>query len=152
VHVTDGVDIQLTREFAASADRIYTAFTAPLALATWFGPDGWRVDPESVVVEPRPYGRYRLTLHRSDDPTVSFAIRARVLELIPPRLILIEERTADSQMQLQIDLVPTGEDTCTITLREGPYAPESEAMAIVSWQSAFVRLDRLLRTGVPLGA
>lgn len=140
------VDIRVSHDFAASAEGLYTAFTAPLILARWFGPMGWSVQPGSVVVEPRAYGRYRLVLVSDDDPVLTHAVRARVLELIPGRRVAIEEHTVMTQMHLTVDITPTGEDTCHIDLQQGPYTQECEAMATVGWESAFVKLDIMFRT------
>ncbi|HRC08719.1 MAG TPA: SRPBCC domain-containing protein [Miltoncostaeales bacterium] len=143
------VDIQVSHEFATSAEELYTAFTAPLILTRWFGPLGWSVQPDSVVVEPRPYGRYRLTLVSHDDPDLTHTVRARVLELIPGRRVAIEERTAMTQMHLHVDITPTGEDTCRVDLIQGPYAGDCEAMAAIGWESAFTKLDVMFRSGSP---
>ena len=145
------VDIQVSHEFAASAEELYTAFTAPLILARWFGPFGWSVRHDSVVVEPRPYGRYGLTLVSDDDPELTHTVRARVLEFLPGRRVAIEERTAMTQMHLTVDITPTGNATCHVDLHQGPYTEDCEAMAAVGWESAFIKLDIMLRTsGAPL--
>jgi len=152
VALAQEVDIHVVGEFDASAERVYTAFVAPDAIASWFGPVGWGVDRSSVVVEPRPYGRYRLTLRRDDEPTHTFEIRCRVLELIPGRLVMLEERTSASQMQLQVDITPLDAHRCRIDLRQGPYSVDSEAMAAIGWESAFAKLRAALRHDTVLAA
>lgn len=150
--VGEEVDIHVIGEFDASADRVYTAFLAPQAIIPWFGPIGWSVDPASVIVEPRPYGRYGLLLRCDDDPGHTFALRCRVLELIPGRLIMLEERTAAAQMQIQIDVTRLEQNRCRVDLRQGPYSTDMEAMARVGWESAFAKLRAALRAASPLAA
>lgn len=150
--ITEGVtDIVVSRDFDVSAERIYTAFTAPLALADWFGPMGWSAEPDSILVEPRPYGRYRLTLYCDDDPSRTFAIRARLLELIPSRLIIVEERTTSNEMLLQVEITPTGPHGCRVDLHHGPISADDEAMAAIGWESALAKLASRLRVASAVG-
>lgn len=56
-----------------------------------------------------------------------------------------------TQMHLTVDITPTGNEACRVDLRQGPYAEDCEAMAAVGWESAFVKLDVMLRTnGTPV--
>lgn len=139
------VDITVTREFTATAEQIYTAFTAPLAIEPWFGPVGWSVQPGSVLVEPRPYGRYRVALSPDQGEAPTVAIRARILELVPARLVVLDEHTAENRMHLHVGIEPVSQDRCRVTVRQGPCPVETADMAAISWESALAKLQAHLR-------
>ncbi len=145
---TNDVDIHVRREIATSAQRIYTAFVAPSVIAKWFGPSGWTVTEGSVLVEPRVYGRYRLTLVSDEDATLRHSLRARILELVPGRRLVVEERTALTEMSMDVRITPTGESRCMVEVAQGPYVVDCATMATVGWESALVKLDAMVRDDI----
>jgi uncharacterized protein YndB with AHSA1/START domain len=143
--LSEVIDISVTRDMTASAEQIYTAFTAPLAIEPWFGPVGWSVEPGSVVVEPRPYGRYRIALRSDNGGVPAVSIRARILELVPARLVVVDEHTAENRMHLRVQIDPIDEGRCRVTIHQGPCPTETADMAAISWESALAKLQAHLR-------
>lgn len=58
------MEILSTRLFAASRDRLYTAFSDAAQLAKWWGPTGFTNTIHEF--ELRPEGRWRMTMHGPD--------------------------------------------------------------------------------------
>ena len=46
------IDLVMSREFAAPAQRVYEAFVTPALLSRWFGPVGWGVPLDTITIEP----------------------------------------------------------------------------------------------------
>jgi uncharacterized protein YndB with AHSA1/START domain len=65
---SDGATVQLQRDFAVSAQRLFDAWTRPEVLAQWFGPEEFRVTSSSVNLETG--GRYHLCLESPDGMTI----------------------------------------------------------------------------------
>ena len=53
-------EITITRVFAASRERVWRAWTEPAELARWWGKRGWSTPVESVTLDVRPGGVFRL--------------------------------------------------------------------------------------------
>lgn len=62
--IADPRQLRYVREVAASPARVYAAFTDPDALATWWGPNGFRTTTHAMDV--RPGGAWRFTMHGPD--------------------------------------------------------------------------------------
>jgi hypothetical protein len=55
--------IEITRVYRAPRERVWAAWTEPAQLAVWWGKRGWNADPESIVLDVRPGGAFRVTSH-----------------------------------------------------------------------------------------
>jgi uncharacterized protein YndB with AHSA1/START domain len=53
-------EITIRRVFDAPRERVWAAWTEPDRIAAWWGKRGWRTPPESVVLDVRPGGVFRL--------------------------------------------------------------------------------------------
>jgi uncharacterized protein YndB with AHSA1/START domain len=53
--------IVITRVYSASPQRLWDAWTQPDQLAKWWGKRGWNAIPESIVLDVRPGGTFRVT-------------------------------------------------------------------------------------------
>jgi uncharacterized protein YndB with AHSA1/START domain len=53
-------EITITRVFAAPRERVWRAWTEPAELARWWGKRGWSTPLESVTLDVRPGGVFRL--------------------------------------------------------------------------------------------
>ena len=53
-------DIRITRVFDAPRERVWAAWTEPARIAAWWGKRGWSTPPESVELDVRPGGVFRL--------------------------------------------------------------------------------------------
>jgi uncharacterized protein YndB with AHSA1/START domain len=53
-------EIAITRIFDAPRERVWAAWTDPAQIARWWGKRGWSTPPESVTMDLRPGGTFRL--------------------------------------------------------------------------------------------
>ena len=54
-------EIEITRVYAASPQQLWDAWTQPAQLARWWGKRGWNAKPESIELDVRPGGTFRVT-------------------------------------------------------------------------------------------
>jgi uncharacterized protein YndB with AHSA1/START domain len=54
-------EITITRVYDAPRELVWKAWTEPERLATWWGKRGWNAIPESIVIDARPGGLFRVT-------------------------------------------------------------------------------------------
>lgn len=82
---TEGVpqEFTVTRQFDASRELIWRALTDPEQLVRFWGPEGTHVPLESISVDPREGGRFRLTMVLDSDGT-EFGMDATYAEFSEP--------------------------------------------------------------------
>lgn len=88
-------EITLTREFDAPRDLVWQAWTDPEHLARWWGPPGRSTPADSITVELRPGGTFRLSSiddERGDDMVTLGTFR----EVVEPERLVVEEAAEDS--------------------------------------------------------
>jgi len=54
-------EIDIRRVYTATPQQIWDAWTQPEQLARWWGKRGWSAVPESIVLDVRPGGTFRVT-------------------------------------------------------------------------------------------
>jgi uncharacterized protein YndB with AHSA1/START domain len=82
-------EITLTRVYEAPRELVWKAWTEPEQLVEWWGPPGWSTPLESVTMEVRPGGTFRLTsLSDEGEKMPVVGIYREVTE--PERLVLEE--------------------------------------------------------------
>jgi uncharacterized protein YndB with AHSA1/START domain len=54
-------EIRITRVFDAPRELVWKAWTEPDQLAQWWGPPGWSTPLDSITMDVRPGGAFRLT-------------------------------------------------------------------------------------------
>jgi uncharacterized protein YndB with AHSA1/START domain len=62
--------IEIARVYAAPPEAVWAAWTDPAQIARWWGKRGWRTPPESVEIDLRPGGVFRLDSVSEADGTV----------------------------------------------------------------------------------
>jgi uncharacterized protein YndB with AHSA1/START domain len=60
-------EITITRVFDAPRERVWRAWTEPAEIARWWGKRGWSTPPESVTLDVRPGGVFRLNSINDED-------------------------------------------------------------------------------------
>jgi uncharacterized protein YndB with AHSA1/START domain len=60
-------EITITRIFDAPRERVWAAWTDPAQIARWWGKRGWSTPPESVTLDVRPGGVFRLNSVNVED-------------------------------------------------------------------------------------
>jgi uncharacterized protein YndB with AHSA1/START domain len=78
--------VRLTRLFAASRERVFSAWTDPRQLERWFSPDGFTV--HSCESDPRPGGVFRFCMRSAQGR--EFWVRGAYREVASPERLVIE--------------------------------------------------------------
>jgi uncharacterized protein YndB with AHSA1/START domain len=137
----------LTRTFDAPRERVWREWTEPEAFADWFGGPAGRVPLETVAMDVRPGGSWRLTMHYGDR---EIRWTGEYHEVEPPaRLVFtITDRLGDGPR-----------DVCTLTLTDlgdgrtemhfeqrGGMTPQQYEAAKRGWGGFFDRIAERLAT------
>jgi uncharacterized protein YndB with AHSA1/START domain len=80
--------VELTRTYDATPQQVWEAWVDPAQVSQWWGPDGFETPLDSVVIEPRPGGRYDLTVVDTRSGT-SFPVIQEILEASAPELLVL---------------------------------------------------------------
>jgi uncharacterized protein YndB with AHSA1/START domain len=84
-------EFTIVHTFDARRDAVFDAWIDPVSISAWFGPRGFSVPAETVVNDPRPGGRWNLTL--VDDATgLPYPRSLTYSEVDPPARITVMER------------------------------------------------------------
>jgi uncharacterized protein YndB with AHSA1/START domain len=143
-------ELVITRVFDAPRELVYEAFTDPDQLAQWFGPVGYSVPRDTVEVDARVGGSYRLVMVSDTDPNERSPVDATFTELVENELIVgSEEWEGVPGMQdagpMTVRIEFHDEDGKTrLVLRQGPYSKQMAELAGQGWESSFTKLDALL--------
>jgi uncharacterized protein YndB with AHSA1/START domain len=133
-------EIRITRVLEAPRDRVWRAWTEPDQIARWWGKRGWSTPPESVTLDVRPGGVFRLD--SIEDAT------GRVMPLEASYRDVVEpERLAwgDGERVAVVTLRDLGDGRTEMTFRATMRASdELRARAAGGLRSAFDRLAELL--------
>ena len=60
-------EIEITRVYAAPRELVWSAWTEPEQLARWWGKRGWTARLESIELDVRPGGTFRVTTVNDED-------------------------------------------------------------------------------------
>ena len=96
-------EVTITRTYDAPRELLWRAWTEPEELAQWWGPPGWRTPLESVTMDVRPGGEFRLT-SISDDGT-EMPVAGSYREVVEPERIVLEEPSEESWHEGSISVV-----------------------------------------------
>lgn len=146
--MTDHVEIE--RTFTTDPRRLFRAWTDPVELAAWFAPTGWTVPAETVTIDPRPGGVWRLTM-AEDGGAGRVPIDAQLTEVVPGERLVGKESMDGPDGATEITLAVTfGADPsgAKLVLRQGPFPTEELlAQTAAGWGSSFDKLDTLVNPG-----
>jgi uncharacterized protein YndB with AHSA1/START domain len=76
-------EISFTRVYDAPREDVWRAWTEPDQLARWWGKRGWNTPPESVTVDVRPGGVFRLNSINAETGA-EMPLEAVYREVVPP--------------------------------------------------------------------
>jgi uncharacterized protein YndB with AHSA1/START domain len=89
---TSAREITITRVFDAPRERVWKAWTEPAEIARWWGKRGWSTPPESVTLDVRPGGVFRLnSIHDEDGREMPLDTTFR--EVVEPERLAFGEAT-----------------------------------------------------------
>ncbi len=145
-------DVEISRYFDAPPELVYRAFTDPEQLAQWFGPLAFHVPLDSVDVDIRPGGHWKMMMVSHVGAEMSAPVSATFSEVIENRLLVGYEIAENipgvddgTKFTLSIEFVPEGDGT-RLELRQGPFADELREMSEIGWNQSLFKLDGLLAT------
>ncbi len=134
-------DALINRWFDAPIAMVWRAFTDPDQLASWYGPDGVVVPPESVSVEARVGGSWALTMVMGDR---TMPLSGTVSEANEPRLLVVTDAMPDgSIVTMTIELAEENGGT-RLQLRQGPFPEAGATGASAAWEQAMGKLAKAL--------
>lgn len=145
-------EVEISRYFDAPPELVYRAFTDREQVAQWFGPLAFHVPLDSVDVDVREGGHWRMSMVSHMGPEMSSPINVTFTEVAENRL-LVGYEIADNfpgvadgtKFSLSIEFVPEGDGT-RLELRQGPFPEEMRDLSAIGWNQALAKLDGLLAT------
>ena len=82
-------EVTITRTYDAPRELLWRAWTVPEELAQWWGPPGWTTPLDSVTMDVRPGGAFRLT--SLSDEGEEMPVAGTYREVVEPERIVLEE-------------------------------------------------------------
>ena len=126
--------IEITRYFDAPRERVWAAWTNPAELAKWWGKRGWTAQVETIVMDVRPGGAFKVvTIHDEDGRTM--VNEGVYREVVEPERLSFGEST--------VTLTDLGDGRTRMDFRT---AARMDETAIGGFNSALDRLQEELRT------
>jgi uncharacterized protein YndB with AHSA1/START domain len=96
-------DIRITRVFDAPRELVWKAWTEPEQLAQWWGPPGWSTPVDSITMDVRPGGAFRLT-GISEDGT-EMPQDGVYREVVEPERLVFEESAENNWHEGAVSVV-----------------------------------------------
>lgn len=148
------VIVTVEREFEASPQQVFDAWTRPEQLGRWRGSPGWHVDTTDVTAELQHGGRHHHVKVRDNDPTTRVTTDGVYSEWFPPDVFVSRERITgdpgidpDVVLELRVELTATGRGTL-VKIIQGPYEPDVASWHGEGWEKEVARLaDHLAGSG-----
>lgn len=145
-------EVAISRYFDAPPALVYRAFTDPDQLAQWFGPLVFHVPRDTVDVDVRAGGHWRMTMVSNDNPDWKSPVAATFVEVVENQLLVGYEVAqgfpgmADgARITLSLEFRPEGDGT-RLELRQGPFPAEMRELSETGWNQSLFKLDALLHT------
>jgi uncharacterized protein YndB with AHSA1/START domain len=91
----DGREITIERTFDAPRERVFAAFSDPVALARWWGPAGWTLSVCEVDFRPGGSWFYCMAGEGPDGAPIEACGRADYQEIVAPERIVMEDAFAN---------------------------------------------------------
>jgi uncharacterized protein YndB with AHSA1/START domain len=143
-------EITITRVFDAPRELVWEAWTEPDQIARWWGKRGWSTPPESVALDVRPDGIFRLNSVNDEDGR-EMPLDAVYREVVEPERLVFERR-GDGAVA-SVTLADLGDGRTEMTFHTTMLASdELRARAEAGLRSAFDRLAGQLDRQRPRGA
>jgi uncharacterized protein YndB with AHSA1/START domain len=86
---TTAQEIEIIREYDAPRELVWRAWTEPAELVQWWGPSGWSTPLDTVTMEVRPGGTFRLT--SISDEGAEMPVAGVYREVVEPERLVLEE-------------------------------------------------------------
>lgn len=131
-------ELRVERRFAASPERVWTAFTSAEALAAWMWPGAWGT---TAAVDLRPGGSYRIA---SD--AMNMAVSGEYVAVEPfSRLVQTWRWDGDDEETLVTVTIAAANEGSLLTLVHERFATDDEASShLQGWNDCLDRLPSYL--------
>jgi uncharacterized protein YndB with AHSA1/START domain len=140
-------EITITRVFDAPRELVWKAWTEPGQIARWWGKRGWSTPPESVTLDVRPGGAFRLTSVNDEDGS-EMPLDAVYREVVEPERLVFGHRGEAAVST--VTFTDLGDGRTEMTFRTTMLASdELRARAEAGLRSAFDRLAEQLERQRP---
>ena len=142
----DERSLKLERWLAASPERLFAAWTDPVRLVRWFGPEGSRV--ADCTLDPRPGGRWRCVLVAPD--ASRWTVGGIYREVTPPRRLSFTWTWYDAEdrpgheTEVMLTLDAEGEGTRLVRHHTGFASAEARERHVAGWTGSLARLERAI--------
>ena len=144
-----GREVFIERVFDAPREEVFRAWTEPAEIAAWYGPAQMHVPADRVRVDPRPGGRWELTMV-PDGGGEGISIGYDIVELVAPELLVLR---SDPMPQMgmpdgttvRIELLEEAGRT-RMLLTDGPMPGGGRARAEAGYRAALDKLAERLRS------
>jgi uncharacterized protein YndB with AHSA1/START domain len=97
-------EITITRVFDAPRELVWKAWTEPDQLAQWWGPPGWTNRLETLRMDVRPGGAFRVTSVSDEDGT-EMTTSGAYREVLEPERLVLEEPAEDAWHENAVSVV-----------------------------------------------
>jgi uncharacterized protein YndB with AHSA1/START domain len=97
-------EITITRVFDAPRELVWKAWTEPDQLAQWWGPLGWTNRLETIEMDVRPGGAFRVTSVSDEDGT-EMTTSGAYREVLEPERLVLEEPGKDAWHENAVSVV-----------------------------------------------
>ena len=141
--------ITIERVLDAPRELVFKAWTDPDHVAKWFGPEGFDTPRDSVEIDLRVGGEFRLRMVQPGGD-MDHRIRYEIVELAEPELLVLRsdpmpEVGLDHHTVTRVELEDVDGKT-RMTLTDGPYPEEGGRHAVEGWKGAFDKLEALVES------
>jgi uncharacterized protein YndB with AHSA1/START domain len=140
-------EITVRRVFDAPRQLVWDAWTDPEQLAQWWGRRGWSTPADTIAIDVRPGGVFRLKSYSDEDGT-EMTTEGVFREVVEPERLVLAEGSEDSWhegAQSTVTFTDLGDDRTEMTLRATLHTTdEMRRNAEAGMNSAFDRLGELL--------
>ena len=142
-----GIGIELQRRFRASPERIFRAWTQPLALREWWCPAGWIAG--EIEIDLRVGGSYRIAMVRAEGEGPGVSVIGQFLEVRPPERLVYTWRWEGAfagmpETLVTLELHGTESETL-LTLHHDNFTDAGlRQQHRTGWIAACDRLDRMI--------
>jgi uncharacterized protein YndB with AHSA1/START domain len=144
------VGIEIRRVFDAPRERVWREWTEPEAFADWFGGADGQIPLDSVSMDVRPQGVWRLTmLVGPERREIRWKGEYRVVDE-PERLVFtVTDRPEEDEREVvSVVLTDLGDGTTEMRFTQGGHmSPEQYVRAGQGWSGFFDRIDQRLVAG-----
>jgi uncharacterized protein YndB with AHSA1/START domain len=138
-------EMTYARVFEAPRELVWKAWTEPEQLALWWGPRGISTPLETIEVDLRPGGAFRLTMVADADGT-EFPTEMEFREVVEPERLVFawEAQRGLGAGQVTVTFTDLGDTTEVTSRYDGFTTDEIAADSEVGWNQQLDRLAELL--------